>query len=85
MLQHGSDSRRPRVTSAAKAEIMGKHLFDGISAKELSRRYRVSPTSIGVWRNQVRHRLESFFVADSEKFKVLCRELTSLKKELGEL
>lgn len=80
-----SASKASRVPSTTKAEIMEKYLFDGVSAKELSSQYGVSQSSIGVWRDQVRQGLESFFASDSERTKALCRELTSLKKELGEL
>ncbi len=64
---------------------MEKYFFDGVSTKELSSRYGVSQRSIAAWRDQVRQGLHSFFEPASEKTNALCRELTSLKKELGEL
>jgi transposase-like protein len=74
-----------RVPSATKAEIMEKYLFKDVSTDELSSQYGVSQSSIRLWRDRVREGLESFFVSDSEKTKALCLELTSLKKELGEI
>ncbi len=85
MIKQKSSSKSSRVSSATKAEIMDKHLFDGLSAKELKDQFGVSTTSIGQWRNQVRNGLGSFFAPESDKIRDLCRELTSLKKELGEL
>ena len=80
-----SASKASRAPSATKAEIMGKYLFDGVSAKELSSQHGVSQRSIGVWRDLVRQGLDSFFTSNPENTEALCRELTSLKKELGEV
>lgn len=85
MVKHKNGLKTSRVSSTTKAEIMAKHLFDGLSEKELKNQYGVSPTKIGEWRNQVRSGLESFFSPESDTIRALCKELTSLKKELGEL
>ena len=72
-----------RLPSCTKAEIIEKHLFRRMSEQELSRQYGVSKRDIGAWRDLVRQGLESFF-SEGGKIETICRELTLLKKALGE-
>ena len=76
---------RSRISNALKAEIVRKHLFNGLSAKKLSEEYAVSRSAITRWKAQARENLEAVYSSESDKIKLLCSELTSLKKELGEL
>jgi len=84
MTRPTNGSRHSGRHGSSKAEIIEKHLFHGMSAQKLSRTYGVSTRDIDAWRDLVRQGLISFFSCETDKIKALCKELTLLKKELGE-
>jgi transposase-like protein len=73
------------VSNTTKTDVLRKCLFDGHSVAELSQDYGVSQAQIEDWKEQAREHLEAVFEPDSASIEALCRELTALKKELGEL
>jgi transposase-like protein len=73
------------LSNPTKADVLRRHLFDGHSVVELSQDYGVSQAQIEDWKEQARRHLDAVFEPDSAKIEALCRELTALKKELGEL
>ena len=73
------------VSNKTKADVLRKYLFDRRSVAELSQDYGVSQAQIEDWKEQASAHLQAVFEQDTSKIEALCRELTALKKELGEL